>query len=384
MFEELDNIDWNKLGRGEIPSIIRNMASQDMPTQKNAFEMFESQVLYIDDSTPDGIKERVTMSDILKDDIQLLIIPFLFELLQQSDLASRNRAIGLFKFMTRYIEFVGEKSKLWQKAVKIRDTIWQSNELFLSLLEDPREDIRMEVIKLLAAYPQYADITIPHIFKLFEHETDSNKVKILWNIDTAFAEQETNEATKKILHDMLTSIITPDSSYDLRITATVTLIDIFATNTPEFAIKFLVDALIAVNKKPSSVYLVSVTPGKQAHVLTRLGVLKGLPAALKVIKETTHIENGFNALVSAIILAFFYDYNMQINYSVLYREVSDKSKLIITLLPKNLPVDLSILNASQEAIVETIVNQDWIWRTETNLFKVFGLPQTREEFRNLM
>ncbi|MBZ0294925.1 MAG: hypothetical protein K8L99_20350 [Anaerolineae bacterium] len=387
MLNGLDDVDWKKRHAENVPIWIRQLTSPNEEVRFNARAELGKQIL-CEDNNLQGIRIK-RLNQVLDSDIHVVIIPFFVELLTFETVGNKEQILSALHFMAEYVDYFDKNHRFFGRTKAIRDAVWIHHDSYFMSLNHGEEEVKLAAVRLLSEYTEHTDYILPRLLVFLESPLDiDTKAEVLWEInDNLLQDSKLDARLRSEFCELLERLIKADQNSAVRTTATVILINLLGEATPPEAIAYLVDTMINPmewSSLASTVLALVVTV--QARTITKLGLQKGLPAAIQVMDKTQSVENCFHAFVAALILAFSAD-SVPNDYGVIPSYQMSKLRHYTVSLPDAYEISdfhHSTLNASQEAIIEAAIRNDCVWSVTSNVFDIFGIPSQREELKTLL
>jgi hypothetical protein len=386
MLVNLDQVDWKIRHAEELPNHIRNLASDDDQLTIYAQEYIEEKILYGGINFQD-VDRGYGISTILASDILSLMTPFLIELLTYEQVKTKAAILSMLRFIVGYVDFHFEGEIFLDRAKQIRQVIWKENKLYLNLLIDADASVRLSAFSLLSDFEEYAQILLPSLLEKIRGEGSTDtKSLMLWNLKKLVIENEIlDPEMRHRFIDFLYELIVLNQAYPVRIVAAMLLIHFLREKAPFEVIKIVIQALIYENDPPSPAHLPFMLAKERTKSILELEVEKGIPAAIEVMRHTKHVENGYYALMVALILAFtpeaFPEYGIIKHYHA--GVLSNEVRFIVEEKYQPHP-NLQALDSLQKIVINAIMETDWVWETNSNVLGIFMLPPTKDGLKNLV
>lgn len=235
MLEGLDTIDWKSRNAERVPAWIRGLASDDRQTRIQAFNDFETHVVFGDRSFEE-VDFMWGLSDIFQTDVPILTVPFLIELLNSDRVQDKVKIVYFLHRMALYIEFHYEGDLYVERAREVRSAIWDGFDTYLKLLNHPDPKVRMETIGLLTQYGEYGQQVFTHIIQRLKIEAHVKTIVIaLWNLSYNLVQSiQLPSVVLGEYKDLLQSFLSPRYEDPVRVVAAVFFIEHFGnTALPE-------------------------------------------------------------------------------------------------------------------------------------------------------
>ncbi len=386
MLVNIDKVDWKIRYAEELPNHIKNLASDDGQLSIYAQEYIEDKILYGGINFQD-VDRGYGISAILASDILYLMTPFLIELLTYEQVKTKAAILSMLRFMVGYVGFHYEGEIYLDRAKQLRQVIWKENNLYLNLLVDADPSIRVAAFSLLSSFEEYAQRLLPPLLeKIREEGSTDTKSLMLWNLKKLVIENEIlDPEMRHRFIDLLHELIVPNQDYPVRIVAATLLIYFLRDEAPFEVINIVIQSIIYESDPPSPAHLIFMRAKERTKSLLDLGVEKGIPAAVEVMRHTKHLENGYYALMVALVLAFTPETFPEYGIIRHYRAGVPSNEVIFIVEESYQPhPDLQALDSLQKSVIKAIIEADWVWETDSNVLEIFALPTTKDGLSNLV
>jgi hypothetical protein len=151
-----EKINWEKLGFANTSSWLRGLISQDYKTRMFGYGAIEDQIVR------GGMHSQDTdrgygLSNIMKTNIHLYVVPFILEFLGNPDVADKANLLYLLAEMARYVRYNDGTELDKMKATQIHHTIWAGLPTFIDLLSASDRQLKVATAFLLSEYPKQAE-----------------------------------------------------------------------------------------------------------------------------------------------------------------------------------------------------------------------------------
>ncbi len=93
-WDAVDAVDWETLGEPRVPKILRNLISDNEDLRTEAYLAFEKLILFREAGWQ-AFDANFGIARFLKTDLQIMIVPFLIQLLNETNVVSQI-ALQLF------------------------------------------------------------------------------------------------------------------------------------------------------------------------------------------------------------------------------------------------------------------------------------------------
>lgn len=341
MLETLHQIDWDRIHRpsSPIPELIVKLAS-DNPETRRDVDLRLGQIIN-------------HQGDVCESTFHA--IPFLIELLQAEEVQSKTLIMSLLYGILNGAKLFQEWKKPWGNEVY--KLLLSYVHFFKALMDDDTDNLCVKAADLLCLFEDKSrDIAAWVNTKMDMERNPVTKVGLA-NALAFFSKQHqlTNgyDASLKVLHDML------DVQHPLaQFKASNSLLELEKQNPDGHAMEVLVDKMGNITSYPE------VASDRHAidHALYLLryevGGARAVPLLQSILSRLDDPELIYDVAHSLVISSF--------------------ERPSHVLKP-------SELNTLQKNVIETIVANETIWKTQREIpFTFYGLPETRTALTSLL
>lgn len=166
----LDNINWKEEGNEEIPKYLQLLLSQMQNERAIAHNYLEENVIKISNQNYD---EGHGISELLENNIPILIVPFLLEVITTEQLQDKARVLDKLIGLALYKTMKYEGDEYENKASLLDGKIFKETKLFLELVEDSDATVRSSAFSLLIHSPSYEQLR-GYLTEIAEQEADKD------------------------------------------------------------------------------------------------------------------------------------------------------------------------------------------------------------------
>ncbi|MEQ8671934.1 MAG: hypothetical protein RLP44_31510 [Aggregatilineales bacterium] len=152
MLEDMNHIDWNRVGNPDIPRWLEGLTSVDLNIWGRAVHRLAVDVVMEDEVSDGNLRPTTALSS----DLPILIIPFLIELLESSLIQSRASILSLLDSLAMYhVRFkdaegkVGLEKEHLLRASQIFELIRAEAGTYRKLARDENLKVREFTLSLL-------------------------------------------------------------------------------------------------------------------------------------------------------------------------------------------------------------------------------------------
>jgi hypothetical protein len=381
VFAGLDDIPWSSLthaygSASDVPDTLRALASLDPEVAEEALSALFGSIWH------QGTVYEATA----------YAVPFLREIAQAPDTTQRAGVIELLASIatgSSYLDvherlsFFDEKRDTPEHAAeKAQELAWVSQaheavgegiDLYLSFLADSSADVRQTAAHALAAFPEHAERIVPPLLNAAQCEADSETGGVLLLALGALLDGKPQTA------DPVEDLFGELSDERQCLACAATLAAILRNSMPEEVVETLILAFAQPEPRPYSE--VSYRPIAQ---LSLLGRGPGVPALSRALALTSDDDDA-HQIAHALLTLAFGERRIQAEGSVWSCESDGKIKIEYWGLKGEVdPVSARSLEDIQGAALQALTASDPVWRVETNLFALFGLPSQRNAVATLI
>ncbi len=171
------------------------------------------------------------ISSILKNDVPLLVVPFLIEMLSLDGLQEKITILDWLYSMAWYVDLKNEGDIYMERARQVRAAVWSGFETYTRLLLHPEPRVRNIAAELLGIFTEHAQQVFTPLIQLLKTEEDINAVVMtlrtlsFFLIDKATLLPDALEEYRFLLRNFLK----PEYADPIRLTAAVFLSEHFGT-----------------------------------------------------------------------------------------------------------------------------------------------------------
>lgn len=402
MLDGLDSIDWQHLSHAygpatDVPDLLRALASADKVTCDQAFQQLHGNIWH------QGTVYEATA----------YAVPFLVELLTYESIEDKAGILGLLSSIatgSSYLDVHGPlsfydekrdapafKTKLAQELDWVKSAyvaVGKGMPTYLELLADADAETRMFAAHLLSCYKEHAQTSAPQLIHLLTRENDDQvQATVLLSLG-ALSEPETPQL------ELLRSYSMVEASPLLRFAAALAFARCARDATPPEIVQALVQGVAdaeAIDELYSQLPWFSSVIPDACEALTLIEQTLALPALIDVLQTLDNEENAWDRAGVAESLLDLAFYGRQVPKDWAYGKTkSGRLKIECWNYPgqphrsgKQQGVQenqsrVGPLTEAQRTALSAVLNYDPLWEIDTNLFEVYGLPNSREALKNLL
>jgi hypothetical protein len=372
MLEGLDRIDWSSVEHaygpaGDVPGLIRDLASDDAATRKQALRTLWSNVIH------QGTVYSATSH----------AVPFLIELLESLTVQDKPELlvyVGALACGSSYHDVHGplfEASGFYQDEMEQPE--WQARiqeelrwvesarlavvvgtPVYLKLLDDPIPEVRFSAAYTLAVGRDRASEIIPRLEERLKVEADDRvKASILLSL-TCVGGGDAGPMVERYLD--------PAQARLVRVAAALSLARIAGERTPNAAVTQLMEAIADPGPIDEAYLQLPWSDGESVvavvtSALGRLGAASAettVPRMLDALRRLPRRDTGSIRMVGAILSLVF-----------------DQRKE---------PRQASELTEFQQDVLRRLAHCDpaWVWGNVSRILSGFGLPNSRTKMKEFV
>ncbi|MBZ0290947.1 MAG: hypothetical protein K8L99_00115 [Anaerolineae bacterium] len=395
MLEELTDIDWNKLGKPDIPNWLRNLASVDKLQRFDAFENLESEIIQVR-----VFDNEEMLSNVLINNIPLLIVPFLIELVSHDTVKGKHLILYLLEELASYIELDESDPDVQHKARQIREAVCTKVNAYTPLLRSSEKDVRLASVVLLDKCVEAHPEVIELLFERLEVEEEAKIIKALFQLfGRLVITTQSNELKTRYLR--ITSLtLSSDASLEIRASAALSLVEIMKANASQLAFDTIAESIPSVidlsvlrrcikaltyqdTDKSIDTLIKLVTNPKTHEVIICYTLLGIFDLLFNQNMLTTHIvsdSKSFNVKFRPFLTPAYMGFPSASKVQYIVYDPNDPN-----LAPfANRQSHLSHLTEKQVSTLESLLDIGRIWRFESNVFELYELPNSPNQLRNLV
>jgi hypothetical protein len=376
VFQGLDDIPWSGLAHAygsadDTPHLLRELASPDQKMVDNAlYELYGS------------IWHQGTVYQATS-----YAVPFLLEVIQSPDMVDRAGVIQLLACIARgasYLdvhqrfsffdeqrntpEFAAEKERELAWVTRAHEAVGEGIDLYLSYLGDSSAAVRQTAAHALAAFPEHAERIVPPLLSAARREADSETGGILLVALGALLDGKPEAAGA--VEDLCGKL----SDERHRLGCAAALAVILRDRTPDVAIETLIAAFAQPEPRPYS-----EVPYRPVAQLGLLGRDRGVPALSRALVLTSDDDDDAHQIAHGLLALAFGGRRIEAEGAAWSKEPGGRRKIEYYGLKGEVePVTSRSLDDTQHAALLALTASDAVWRVETNLLSLFGLPSQRE------
>ncbi len=383
MLEKLNTINWNEIesafGTGEeIPQLLMELASDKPDVTKNAF--IELQELI---SHQGSIYEATSYT-----------IPFLFELLSTSNNKEAQGLISelLVNPLPSYERWSKINSLNWtQNAQPTWTALTEGYNVLIEILNTGSQQAQINAVHILTFICVFHIDKAPTILTSLIHilnrtNTDEMlKAIIIYDLGELYeAIKDKMILEKEQLINLFRIYWKPTSLSPMNFAYSLSVCKLMGIQTPQEVENYLIDAISDPIWNPDllkkGIYMaesiVVGVGGMDTNAITalwNLGLNRSIQAISKVLER---IQSPKRARKIGVILLDW----------VFYREpLSLRTRPRLGVYRQaNQALDVSKLEKYHKQALLAVIDSDTVWKEQTNLLEIYGLPADRDKVRQLL
>lgn len=381
MLERLDTIDWANVrqmfGDGtRLPAAIRDLTSPDADVREAAVQRIDNQAV---------VEGALT-------EAAAVIVPFLTEIVSEPAAHGKSEALDLlFEIARGYprVRAGSEAAQAWaardgldlaaearlaeEEVRRARRALSEGAGAICDALTAPDPDVRLGAAYVLSELPEAKDAAKEPLLAACEREPDPGHRAVLIQ---CFGELfEGTGAGSERLERLMSNALT-----DLdRTAAAAALALIMREETPEHAVDVLVHAVQAPWPPLPPGPTAALTVSFPLRSLRALGTRRGVDALARCLNRPRNSRDAHRVAEALLALSFgerAYAVHSEdrsgANPRIEYRGTAGE-------IPRAHP-----LSELQRKALAAVLGCDEVWKIDSNLFEMFGLPRSRAELGRLL
>ena len=406
MLEGLDSVEWHHLSHAygpatDVPDLLRALQSPDEEIREEAHTQ-----LYISICHQGTVYEATAYA-----------VPFLIELLsccsvrdmsgilslltgiaKGSSYLDAHKSLMSFEEERNAPEFEAELAEELAWVRRSHKAVGEGIPLYLNLLHHPDSNIRMTALRLLSLFKEQAQHIVPKLQELLDSEPD-DRVKATAMLSlAAVIEYESQEFT------LLSALLSAEQSALLRFVAALAVARCAKEQTPPDVLRSLVNAVEEaeiIDQLYSRLPWGGLVVSHVDKALVNTGTVLGIPSLIDMLSKlgpSVHARDTVVVVICLLDLAF-YGHKILDTHWASGRGKDGRYKMECWSYPgkprhsdkqqeiPNAPAKEKLVKPfteAQRAALTAVVNYEPLWEIDTNLFEVYGLPNSREALRNLL
>lgn len=132
MLQNLDSVDWKKFRAEKVRETLSNLISDDDATRHEAFLYLEERFVYTEGSPID----YGPVGKILKDDLPILIIPFLIQVVRQESVKDKSGILQLLCHFSYFIHIADLQEPYKSRAENLLHAVKSHHAVYERLKHD--------------------------------------------------------------------------------------------------------------------------------------------------------------------------------------------------------------------------------------------------------
>ena len=403
VLEDLDKIDWHKYQQGtkpvDIPRLLRNFVSGRNQTRISSFRILEEQVTHSHIYHGGG-----SVTDALRTELPILIVPFLIELLGYAHVQGKDLLLLLLEDIAHYVDFEPEEPYR-ARAQQAYEAVCEGFDTYVSLLGDQSSKVRIGAIGLLYTCGANREVEIARLLlnRLETEDQSQAKTQIVLAIGDILNDGiEVPGDVRSRFQSMLLSIVQRSSSTgvedrNLRGISALCIAELTQPDVPHEILALF----------PNEVFDFATTSGipnllqRLCRVLVPVGGDVAIPILLDFLDRIRVMHYPMLAMLDIvfgenriqchqIMKLSLYDINHRPE-NLRQSQLWSGKRLVIfdpnnpDMHPFSPPEHMrKTLTEEQRSLLKHLADSDRVWEFESNVFKLYDLPSTREELRALL
>lgn len=357
VLDDLEKLDWISLGYPDMMIWLRQLKSVDDDEREAGYNSLYEYYMY-DDVRLYGVAHW--------------LVPYLIELLSDENIEKKGTpALLLMQFVSEsYMRSSEDKiaEKVQQEAAKAID-------LYVRLLDADDPDVWRMILEMVPFLDHGADRIIPKLVSMLSNDVIS---KQLWATETLgrMIAKHPHIAYQQIYIEALQSNLShPD--LELCLVTALAMTRILKKETPQAVIDMLIDKPITPD--PTALTLSAI------KLVSELETERAVKSLLKMLTYTNNEHYLINLLLSLINIGLNQSSLVEL-YSITKSTPDQRGRWDFAYLSGFQPPISSVYSLTdlQKEILRALIAKDELWASETNIFSLHGLPDTREELIRLV
>lgn len=380
MLEIISTINWAKFNVEQLPNIIRRMASDEVRIRHKAYLEFDDDIIHEDAQWGGLDLNNKHVFQLFDAKTHLLLIIILIDMLVSDDFEDKHYILYSLTHMADYINYVNNENVYYAYVKKIHEKIWKYKHLLFEFLDFDDEDVQVATLLLCCIYREYAGHILDRLTTSIARMPNEQKVEKFLSIINGellqYGKSKVDTSNAFVSH--IQNLFDSTTIFELKVACAITLTNILHEKTPDTIIEFVVRMIDGWNidsKSQMSFYT-------QVKTIINLGVVKGSRIAFELMDRLQANWKRAYVLVILLMLQFYKDEIP--HYGILHSPAtmpsSDDWKFTswtVILLDefRGKPItDLHNLTSDQLQSIKILLNEEWVWKINTNLFEIFLLP----------
>jgi len=373
VLDNLSQINWAMLNARDLPDLLRTLRSNDLNKRRKAsYKLGE----YFREHAR-ALNVIADIQDVLSTDAPVLATPFLLELLAVDDIDNKLQISRLLYTVSEYYLVERLNTQARRRAEIIHNTLLNDLDLFLDLLSHTSSETRANLIYMLGHFPEAQQRIVLSLLEWMENGLveDEESQMAVCSITFKFLGDniQNKDRYTKYLREWINSPLTTLSTKG---DVAYFLIKLHGDDIDQNTVQLLCNIM----KLPLSTNILTPLWDDCVDMFLQLSEPRCLNALLDIFDAQTDLQTIFDVVISLLAIYFNADKYQGIYYYV--DQIDGRWVEIISHINAN-PLEFP-LTKSQSIILQHLVDKSLIWEVETNIFRIFGLPSTRDELAKLI
>jgi len=389
MIDQLDQVDWSSMNADIVPLWLRNLLPD---FRSNDFQgTHEATSLFFYNPDEDTLNFQDFNKSFPERRVIAFIVPFLVDLVKRQDLKTKDLVLRYLGFIAEYKRYISvNQQHHLSYAKELSELVWQGKDAYIATLENGTRQEKSEAAYLLIQFTDHLSTVFPILAQRVSAEDDEMKRIILRHISKYISFEKSDEFIRetaiRTFSPILYSLTKSDSADSSKISSVLGLIDIHASNVDTSVVDLLSDYIITKPNQLRSVFNWDLQERHIGVALIKLGDKRGIPVCIKIFNSSPDESFRLIALCASLAMAFLPEYDPSQFALVEFSEFGLEKKVhgFDFILPDYTPPVLTVPNTLQKKVIETMFNDDWLWKLDSNANHRFGLPSRRDDLRKLL
>ncbi len=381
-------VDWETLNAVELPKWLVGLTSKDNVRRFNAHRKLADYLGRHASALGTG---DFNYNRVLSTDAPVLIMPIFVEMLKDATVIEPLIVVEFIEEMSGYWKEPQLGQAQRQRAEKILALIQQEFDLWVTMLDHPNPDVRVQIIEIFSNFPEKNKIIAPLLLNHLKKYQANDDIEALTLLGALYSniqsERHSNSSLRQdflhILNQWIeqatypTIVLANTACYLIMLeenavskNAVDTLVNIlmYADFTDPMAdlhlASFWVDALLSLGTDQATQKLLAIFDAQADE-----------NAIIEVSAMLLELHFG-DGDVHAIYINALDEYGKKAFPNGIHIRVERNSQLSNS--PRQNPTDL------QRKILKHFVQKEQLWNIKTNLFQIYHLPASRASLEKLI
>ncbi len=392
MFEGIDRIDWNGLNASNVPSWLKNLASQDKHISEEAFILLQNEVVHSDALIGRDEREKLIRGV----EIAYHVTPFLIEAITYPEIQNKRMVLVLLEDLISYTDLKLVPLEFSEKATLIHQLICTNRNRYVPLLSDRDHGIRFSASVLLVGCGTADELAVHLLSMTSDEENEFNKYYIISEFGRISKDGLASDLKSKSITLLESILKDTKNNSKIRCAAAVGLVEIAKFDVSQSAIETFIDTIPEVENYELLVRFLQAIKmiDRSKAVSTAIRLIEQLQNNLHICYTLLGLfdiifEEGklsTSTIDDAYIFNFYHTPKIQV------RLQKDDMKQFVAYDPQNLDpypftslIDITRnLTSQQKSILDRLLSIDKLWDIESNICKLYGLPSSHSQLRALI